>query len=486
MMQKSGLVGHPEIHGGPVSRTVNNRCDLIRLERTNMITKMEDRLKIDLHAMSEHILDHLRFCDLSSPSNPEMLNRVLVQFNRGALLQYQYGEIERAETICRTAVELFARLSARSTIRYLCLGNMIPPYINLARIYGQRGRIRESLNIFDDISDFGLRQRDLDIFDHRLSVDDAASIMDAFPSLCKLTLSCQIIEAARVLQLSDEHSALLALTEAAQVRPEYSEAFFQQYIHEVRSRALLGLGQYEAAMTALTEGYSQMSANSPDRITVLTLISQIYREWGQNDLAEQTLNKLEEYLLGLETLGRRSPLLRQLAYRLALERHAMGDDARAVEPAEKAFKLCSEWKDQPGSIKSCILLMRISSRMRYDDPECGAKGRHCYDELQKLASTSYFRTECACAYWELGITPEFAPYEHQTLSDYSDECLRHSYFLYQSIPLSETMKSAESVKRLLELRGITSSTPNMRVGETVHLHSSSIDSVYEALMQLGQ
>ena len=31
-----------------VSITADTRCDLIRLERTNMVTKLEDRIKIDL------------------------------------------------------------------------------------------------------------------------------------------------------------------------------------------------------------------------------------------------------------------------------------------------------------------------------------------------------------------------------------------------------------------------------------------------------
>ena len=51
--------------------TINPGCDLIRLERTNMITKMEDRVKVDLVAMSKLILDHLRLCDLASlPHTP--------------------------------------------------------------------------------------------------------------------------------------------------------------------------------------------------------------------------------------------------------------------------------------------------------------------------------------------------------------------------------------------------------------------------------
>src|SRR5215211_3073187 len=98
------------------------RCDLNRLERTNMVTKMEDRVKVDLVAFSEVILDSLQLCDSASlPHAREQLNRIAVQFNQGALLQYQYGDIERAEMLCRGSIELFAEISSYSTNRALCL-----------------------------------------------------------------------------------------------------------------------------------------------------------------------------------------------------------------------------------------------------------------------------------------------------------------------------------------------------------------------------
>ena len=61
------------------------KCDLIRLERTNMVTKMEDRIKIDLVAMSGQIRDQLQSFDLESLSHtPEMISRLATQFNQGA------------------------------------------------------------------------------------------------------------------------------------------------------------------------------------------------------------------------------------------------------------------------------------------------------------------------------------------------------------------------------------------------------------------
>src|SRR5688572_9225193 len=202
--------------------TADLRCNLTRLERTNMVTKLEDRVKIDLVALSKLILDNLQQCDAGSlPHSPEMLNRIAVQFNQGALLQYQYGEIEKAETLCRASIEFFAELSSYSENRSVCLSNMVAPYVNLARIYGQKGEVKESLSIFEDIYRFGLEQDDLYIFNHRITVaDKPGMIAVSEPTFARLLLSCRVSEAARVLQTVEDYSALLTLVDRNAGLPE--------------------------------------------------------------------------------------------------------------------------------------------------------------------------------------------------------------------------------------------------------------------------
>jgi tetratricopeptide (TPR) repeat protein len=455
------------------------RCDLNRLERTNMVTKMEDRLKVDLVAFSKLILDNLQLCDSTSlPHAAEQLNRIAVQFNQGALLQYQYGEIERAETLCRAAIEMFAELSSHSEHRALCLANMVAPYINLARIYGQKGEVKESLSIFEDIYRFGLQQRDLYIFGHRISVSDApAMIAVSEPKFQQLLLSCRIIESARVLQTVEDYSALLALVEKNESLPEYQDVFFKQYLLELRSRALLHMGQYDMALEALEECCRSMSGTNTDRIVAHLLLSQIYREWGREDSAHETLNKLEEHLATVSQHVRKLPVLRQVAYRLALERHAMGVNSRALESAEQAFQWCSELNDQVGKIKTAILLLRICSRTTITPSRVAQ--RRWYDELQQLASTTFFRLERACAYWELGLSAELLGHSNDSAFDY----LETSYRLYRSVPFVDSRRSREVVRRSLESRiGIFSSRRTL-AGEIVWEGSPSIDAAFDALMQ---
>lgn len=444
-----------------------------------MVTKMEDRVKVDLAVVSRQILDHLKQCSKDSlPCTPEMINQIAVLFNQGSLVQYHYGEIERAETLCRGEIELFAHLSSCSAHRALCLANMVPPYINLARIYGQKGHVKQSLSILGEVHRFGTRQEDLVIFGHPLPVTEAPAIFAAAPAYQKVMLSCSVIDAARIFQTVEDHPALLQLIDANKDLPEYQDTFFKQYLDEVRCRILLAIARYEAAMEAFAACLDRIPVNSVDRIAIHSLLSQIYRETGHNDLAAKTLNQLEGHLTALEKLGRQLLVLRQIAYRLALERYLLGDGAGALGPAEKAFQLCSKWNDQPGAIRCAILLLRICGDTT-GDTYSPAGQRHWYSKLRQLASTSFFRLDRACAYWELGLHAGMVNDKERSAQEPDCEFLQNSYRLYRSVPFVESEQSGKAVKHLLDSLGHKPSAN----GTLETMDSGPIDAAFDALME---
>ena len=92
--------------------TINPGCDLVRLERTNMVTKMEDRVKVDLVAMSKLILDHLRLCDPASLAHtPEMLTGSLSSSIKGLYCSTSMAKLRERK---RSAMDKssFSRASA--------------------------------------------------------------------------------------------------------------------------------------------------------------------------------------------------------------------------------------------------------------------------------------------------------------------------------------------------------------------------------------
>jgi tetratricopeptide (TPR) repeat protein len=359
---------------------------------------------------------------------------------------------------------------------------MVAPYINLARIYGQKGEVSKALGIFEQIRRFTLQQQDLSILGWRLDAADAPAINATETNLQKVMLSCGVVEWARVLQVNEDYDALLFLTETSLKLPEYQDTFFKQYLLEVRSRALLALGQYEKAMTTLSDCCQQMPLNSVDRIVVHLLLAQLYREWGRHDSAGETLGKLEAHLTAVEQHNRKLPVLRQVAYRLALERHLLGDDRRALGPAEKSFHWCREWNDQVGSIKAAILLLRICTGTAggADSP---SMRRRWYEELFQLASTSFFRLERASAYWELGLSFDVVKPGEDSLQESACWFLQNSYDLYRSVPLVDSRRSCEAVKQSLDRRVQELATRTMPANGKAEIHNSSVDLVFDVLME---
>jgi hypothetical protein len=127
------------------------RCDLTRLERTNMVTKMEDRIKIDLVALSGQILDQVQLCDPEALSNtPEMLSRIATQFNQGALLQYQrqlagatFFRLERACAYWELGLSAESRQSACEYLAHSDELYRVLPFVDSLR---SRESVKQSLN----------------------------------------------------------------------------------------------------------------------------------------------------------------------------------------------------------------------------------------------------------------------------------------------------------------------------------------------------
>jgi hypothetical protein len=160
----------------------------------------------------------------------------------------------------------------------------------------------------------------------------------------------------------------------------------------------------------------------------------------------------------------------------------MGDDSRAIEPVEKAFNWCNELNDQPGCIKTAILLLRIYTD-KTKDTYSRAMQRRWFDELQQLASTTFFRLERACAYWELGMSSDFIEFDDESALESACEFLQKSYNLYRSIPFVDSRRSCEAVKRSLDSWVLGFPARSTLANEIMKADSSSIDSTFDALME---
>jgi hypothetical protein len=108
---------------------------------------------------------------------------------------------------------------------------------------------------------------------------------------------------------------------------------------------------------------------------------------------------------------------------------------------------------------------------------------HWYEQLRQLASTTFFRLDRACAFWELGLVANLIGEGNKLARNSAFEFLLNSYTLYRSMPFLESRQSAEVVKQLLESQGLGFEVDAAVGNESAWENSAAIDSVFDALME---
>jgi hypothetical protein len=127
------------------------------------------------------------------------------------------------------------------------------------------------------------------------------------------------------------------------------------------------------------------------------------------------------------------------------------------------------------------LLLRIYTGRTKGAADLCAR-RRWYGELRQLASTTFFRLERACAYWELGLASDQVESDGGGARESACEFLQNSYNLYRSIPFVDSRQSCEAVRRSLDSWGLPVPARGPLAAETLGVNSAAIDSVFDALM----
>lgn len=243
-----------------------------------------------------------------------------------------------------------------------------------------------------------------------------------------------------------------------------------QFLLEVKCRALLGLKEYDRARLALNDCRSQMAENVLEQLATYPLLSQIYRESGDVDLATRTLAEMERYIRQAEANKKCGAHMRYMLYRLALERQLLGDLSRAHEAGRIAFDWCKEWNDQTGAIRCAMVLLRTYSTSL----DRRGASEQIYRDLLSLADRTHFRLERAYAYWELGMHADILFCGSRKGCVMSRELLGRSHSLFETVPLVDSLRACDVLKQMV-------STSEGYAG-TASDRGTVMDSVYEKLM----
>jgi tetratricopeptide (TPR) repeat protein len=344
-------------------------------------------------------------------------------YNAGALLQYHYGEIERARQLSTHAIRLCLEGWQRSGVA-AWVGDAVQPYINIGRLLGAQGLWRESLELFEAAWHFARGDAALEFQEMQVGAEAVALIpVGQRHDVLRVSENIRVADSLRVLLASQQYEKVFEFVSTIMAERHTIEhlGLVNASIIEGIIQAHLGLCHYREALDAI----GVFINNTPDvcgchSVVHLHVITAMQ---GLGKLAEAR-QALQRVAGGLEALTN-GPVpafaLAQIWYLAAYRSYLLGDLDYAAGTARRSLALSRVSGNEATALKAAVLLSQV-----LDGSSDAASIKSCRDEMAQLANSTHYRLERAFASWELGRT---------TLQPVGIEHLRQSQAMFANLRL---------------------------------------------------
>jgi hypothetical protein len=363
---------------------------LLPLEAGRLITRMEDKVKRSLAVACEN----LRRQFLEKTAQQPLDTELVFFYNLGSLLQYHYGEFDRAELLCEHIIEVCQTLAFHG-IPSLWLGASVQPYINSARVAAARGQAGRSLEILKRVKLFVEQEKDLEIGHHRLSTAFVPELERGEENMVLVGRNVYLTDSLRALLIAEEYKGLLDFLAAVERDPFYTQNPQNRGTFlEGKARAHLGLAQYGEALGDLRE-FAQLMRSDSSRIypAIYTLSAEVYWRCDQPAEAKKVLafaEKLIERYLATPNV-RRTAVIASHAYLIGLAYFRMRDFAGAARNGRLVLDLATEAGDEVLTMKALMLLLQTGGGSEEQISRWRAR-------LAEAAAGTHYRLEKALSY----------------------------------------------------------------------------------------
>ncbi|HEY6390347.1 MAG TPA: hypothetical protein VIX89_03650, partial [Bryobacteraceae bacterium] len=312
------------------------------LDRAALLTAPEERTKVSLEACADEILKGFRAALESSTTRPAVVTRY---FNLAALIQCQYGRMERGEELCEASIELcLNRYQVTGEIDWLAA--LIQPFVNRGRLRALAGRTAEALNIFRAAYLFVYGRGDLRLGGQCIPYTCGNAVLEAEPASRQVFSNAYAGDSIRACLMVEDHGALAEFLTSS--RPDFEEGQFAfRTVLEGEIRCMLAVGNPRRALELLKTLWDKCKADRPADPVVLALFCDTYIQAKMPDAARKTANTLASYCEQMASDEKYARIRKRALYHLAHRYAALGDTPAALEQARRSLAAARKLGDEP-------------------------------------------------------------------------------------------------------------------------------------------
>ena len=365
---------------------------LLALEQSTLLSASDGRRRGPLDAAAEEMLRELTALggEFRGYARDHAVEAVSL-FNQAALIQYQYGDFDRAADLCNEAVSL-CELMYSSTRATQWISLMVQPYINRARLAVATGDASAVVSALERLYSLVFDQEDL-VFDGHLIAHDALDPKDE--QLKIVTMTVYVTDSIKAYMAARDYYGLLRfVAQAEQLLGQSLVPDLKRRCIEAHALGSLCMGDPNGAQRVLREWMSLPSFDPRRDVWLFCMAARIYVECARADDATTTINKILRYAAALLQREIVSMPVFHAVYTAGLLALCVQNDHLAEECGNVALATCEAANDEVGVLKSLCLLSRSVT---------GAGERKTVRERLRAESVhSYYRVMRAVGCYELG------------------------------------------------------------------------------------
>ncbi len=435
------------------------------IERSCLLSAPEERTKTNLECEADHILRNLE-----RPTDDCPQPGIIRFFNQGALILYQYGQLDRALQVCEAGIAL-CLTCFEATQNQKWITELLQPYANIARLCGIRGQTSEALSRFRALFLFVRGDEDLPLLD-RLSIPATLSpaCQDGGKSATRIFTNSYAGDSIRACLLNEDlplleqflhqcHTDGIDATSAA------------RYLIEGEARYWLLMRKLSLAAEKSLALWTLLKREPVPDPAVLCLLCDVYLAGGEVGLASSTAAKALSYCDQVAEHGASERSLKRALYQLALRFLLCGDTLTAAATSLRSVEFAQSLGDESASIRLACLTNQIVP----NKPSEPSLRNESVSSLRLLASKTHYRLDQTLAYLALDALEE----------DDSKAPFSRSHFKQKALPLISLIGEADA-QRIREVFfhrfGEERTPPETETKSEINV-STTIGRTYEALIE---